>query len=73
MEDMENMMNAMKLLMKFVMGYASGKDESFIETQVENNLQGKGLALYNECMSTMSSQEFSFSLYNLYRSRVGGQ
>ena len=73
MEDTQNIMDAIKLLIKFIIGSASGKDETFIETQVENNLKGKGLAFYKECVGTMTNLDFSFSLYNLYRSRVGGQ
>ena len=74
MEDMENMMDAVKMIIKFIMGSASGKYEEYPTEQANSNLKGQGLALYTECMAAMEAKtgEYSFAKYNLYNSRVGG-
>lgn len=71
MDDMENMMDAVKLMIKFIMGTAAGKYEEYPMEQANANLKGQGLALFNECMAAMESKTFTFSRYNLYNGRVG--
>ena len=72
MEDMTLMMDAVKLLIKFSLGYVSGQTPENINIMVNNTLSGKGLAFYNECIQSVEKIGFNFSNYNLYRSRVGG-
>ena len=71
MEDMENMMNAVKMLIKFIMGTAAGKGVDFPLEQANANLKGQGLALFNECNNAMEGKDFTFARYNLYNGRVG--
>lgn len=71
MKDMENMMDCVKLMIKMIMGICTNKDEDYALSQATSNLEGKGLAMFNECMAAMSGKDFNFARYNLYLGRVG--
>lgn len=71
MEDMEHMMDCVKLMLKFIMGTCTNQNVEYPLNQATSNLKGKGLAMFNECMAAMDGKDFSFSRYNLYLGRVG--
>lgn len=66
-KDLEDMMDCVKLMMKFIMGYCSSKSAEYPLEQANENLKGKGLSMFNECMAAMEGKDFTFSRNNLYR------
>lgn len=66
MEDIEEMMECVKMMMKFIMGSCTGENAKYPIEQASANLKGEGLAMFNECMAAMDGKDFSFSQFNLY-------
>ncbi len=69
--DLTDMMDCVKLMIKFIMGTCSNKDSDYPIELASSNLTGRGLAMFNECMAAMDGKDFTFSRYNLYLGRVG--
>ena len=70
-DDLTDMMDCVKLMIKFIMGSCEGENSKYPQEQANANLKGKGLSMFNECMKAMDGKEFNFSNFNLYLGRVG--
>ena len=71
MKDMEDMMDCVKLMLQMVMGTCATQNEEYPLNVASSTLKGRGLAMFQECMSAMDGKDFTFSRYNLYMGRVG--
>ena len=65
-DDLQDMMDCVKLMIKFIMGSCGGEKSDYPLQLASTNLKGKGLAMFNECMAAMDGKDFTFSRYNLY-------
>lgn len=66
-EEIQQQMEACKLLFKHIMGSASTSPTSYIDEQVSNTLSTHGLAMYQECIDAVKTvqREFAFNRYSI--------
>lgn len=63
--EMQEKIDALILLVKFIMGSADGNHTDYIDNIVQGTLSGAGLTLYEECIEAVTAAEFDFATYNL--------
>ena len=63
--ELEQKMECVKLMLKFIMGSASSYNSDYIRTIAQNTLSGTGLSMYQECIDAVTVTEFSFGSHNL--------
>lgn len=63
--ELEDKMECVKLMLKFIMGSASSYNSDYIQTIAQNTLSGTGLSMYQECIDSVTATQFSFGSHNL--------
>ena len=61
-------MEAVKLMLKFIMGSAASYSSPYIETLAKNTLSGTGYTMYTQCIEAVTIADFDFGTYNLLTS-----
>ena len=57
LEEIQQQMECVKLLFKFVMGYVNKAEDKTINMELDNTLTGAGRAMYDECINALKTVE----------------